>query len=58
MVFEEKEAYFEENQMNEDDRWYEYLRFTNEKLFFSKLKHIDSGNIVFGPAKTEQKTSI
>ena len=50
--FEEKEAYFEENSDEyEDDRWYEYLRFTNEKLFFSKLKHIDSGNIVFfGPA--------
>ena len=31
---EEKEAYFEENADDyEDDRWYEYLKFTNEKLF-------------------------
>ena len=47
---QEKEAYFSQNNSNgEFDHWYNYMRFTNSKLFFSLINNIQGQAIFFGP---------
>ena len=46
---QEKEAYFlEESHTGDEDPWYAYMRYVNEKYFFSETpKDVDSGSIIF-----------
>jgi SAM-dependent methyltransferase len=58
---QEQEAYFESNNTGYDeDSWYSYMRYTNNRIFFSKLNpNISTGNITFfGPARGTEAKNI